>query len=64
MIINGDFMKILVVFTGGTIGSSVSDGWISPDDSMKYRLISEFRKNSDTDIEFEIVIDLHYLTEI
>ena len=63
MIINGDFMKILVVFTGGTIGSSVSDGWISPDDSMKYRLISEFYKNSDTEVEFETVVPYTILSE-
>ena len=63
MIINGDFMKILVVFTGGTIGSSVSDGWISPDDSMKYRLISEFHKKSDTPVDFETVVPYTILSE-
>lgn len=37
-------MKIMVIFTGGTIGSSVSDGFISPDNSKGYKLISEYEK--------------------
>lgn len=45
-------MKILVIFTGGTIGSAVSDGWISPDDKMKYLLIEKYRELTDDDMEF------------
>lgn len=39
-------MRILVVFTGGTIGSAVKDGYISPDSEKSYRLIEEYRKIS------------------
>ncbi len=38
--------RILVVFTGGTIGSSVSDGWISPDDSTKHLIIKEYKERT------------------
>ena len=46
-------MKILVIFTGGTIGSAVSDGWISPDDKMKYLLIEKYRELTGDDTEFD-----------
>lgn len=36
-------MKILVIFTGGTIGSSKSDGWIAPDPKTKYRLLASYK---------------------
>lgn len=39
-------MKILVIFTGGTIGSEVKDGYISPTDKNGYRLIKEYKKVS------------------
>lgn len=45
-------MKILVIFTGGTIGSAVSDGWISPSDDMKYLLIKKYRELTTDDTEF------------
>ncbi len=45
-------MKILVVFTGGTIGSCVSDGWISPDESMKYLLLEKYREITGDDTLF------------
>lgn len=35
-------MNILVIFTGGTIGSRVTDGWISPDGSCPDLLLSRF----------------------
>jgi len=38
--------KILVVFTGGTIGSALHDGFIAPDEKKGYRLIDEYRKLS------------------
>lgn len=38
-------MKILVVFTGGTIGSSLStDGYFSPDRKKAYRLLELYKK--------------------
>lgn len=38
--------RILVIFTGGTIGSAVKDGYISPDSERRYHLIEEYRKIS------------------
>lgn len=38
--------RILVIFTGGTIGSAVKDGYISPDGEKGYRLIKEYRRIS------------------
>ena len=38
-------MKILVVFTGGTIGSVNNNGVISPDSSARYKLIEMYRQN-------------------
>lgn len=45
-------MKIRVIFTGGTIGSRASDGWISPDGQTKRELIEHYRTNSGSDVEF------------
>lgn len=56
-------MKILVVFTGGTIGSSVSDGWIAPSDDMKYLLINNFRKKTGDNIHFDTVSPYTVLSE-
>lgn len=44
-------MKILVIFTGGTIGSSVSDGYVSTDEGMKYALLERY----NNDKRFELV---------
>lgn len=46
-------MKILVVFTGGTIGSAVSDGWIAPSEDMKYLLINNYRNKTGDAFEFD-----------
>lgn len=56
-------MKILVIFTGGTIGSVVSDGWISPDGSSKYLLIDKFLQNSDTAVDFDYKMPYTLLSE-
>lgn len=37
-------MKILVLFAGGTIGSSESSGYIRPEEGANYRLLSLFRE--------------------
>ena len=36
-------MKILVIFTGGTIGSKLTDGFISPDRGAPYALLEKFK---------------------
>ncbi len=60
---NGDFMKILVIFTGGTIGSAVSDGWISPTAEMKYRLIEKYREITGDDTPFDTFSPYTILSE-
>lgn len=35
-------MKILVIFTGGTIGSKVNEGYISPDSGQPFRLMERY----------------------
>lgn len=45
-------MKILVVFTGGTIGSRAQNGWISPDGDTKYTLIENYISENGNDVEF------------
>jgi len=54
-------MKLLVVFTGGTIGCSVDqEGYFSPDQKNGYKLISLFQEAKKADPETredEIVID-------
>ena len=36
-------MKILVIFTGGTIGSSIKKGWADVDQSTQYTLLQNFQ---------------------
>ncbi len=45
-------MKILVIFTGGTIGSSVNDGWISPNKNTKKLLIENYKQKFGNQVEF------------
>ena len=45
-------MKILVIFTGGTIGSRLKNGWIGPDKKLKYILINNYIATENDDVEF------------
>lgn len=56
-------MKILVVFTGGTIGSTLSDGWISPDKNTKYLLIDNYFRSHSDDVEFAFAEPYTILSE-
>ncbi len=56
-------MKILVIFTGGTIGSSIKDGWISTDSATKYALIEKYKENFGADISFETTEPYFLLSE-
>lgn len=40
-------MNILVIFTGGTIGSCLKDGWISTDATTKYMLLDRYKGGKD-----------------
>ena len=55
-------MKILTVFTGGTIGSTKSDGVISPDSENSYKLFEMYSKK-DKKVEFTAVQPLNILSE-
>ena len=43
-------MKILIIFTGGTIGTSTKDGWTDIEASTKYVLLDSY--NNKDNIEF------------
>lgn len=45
-------MKILVIFTGGTIGSRFNNGFISPDSDTKHTLIEHYKEAGDGSVEF------------
>lgn len=55
-------MKILVVFTGGTIGSCYNDGVISPDSSTRYKLIEMYKQNGGY-VEFDAISPYTVLSE-
>ena len=57
-------MNILVIFTGGTIGSSVQNGWISPDKSTKSELIYRYNQAEKfSDVHFSSVSPYTVLSE-
>lgn len=55
-------MKILVVFTGGTIGCSSNEGVLSPEKANSYLLLETYLK-SHTDIDFVPVQPYNILSE-
>ncbi len=56
-------MKISVIFTGGTIGSTVEEGYISLD-ADSHRLLHMYRENYDTtDLQFETESPFSILSE-
>lgn len=56
-------MKILVIFTGGTIGSKLQDGWISPNGDTKSLLINTYKQNCNDDIQFDTITPYEILSE-
>ncbi len=56
-------MKILVIFTGGTIGSTVSNGYISTDDSKTYKLIEMYKSSCKRHVDFEFAEPYTLLSE-
>lgn len=51
---NGGYdLKILVVFTGGTIGSSIYNGYAVPDSEKKYKLIDMYQKSTQENIAYQ-----------
>lgn len=63
----GLFMKILLIFTGGTIGSTENGGFISPDEKKVYKLVSMYKeraeKNKDSNVLFDIITPYQELSE-
>lgn len=61
-------MKITVIFTGGTIGSSIgADGYIAPGAKQPYRLLEKYRENCRADgmdeVEFFVEEPYRILSE-
>lgn len=57
-------MKILVIFTGGTIGSAEENGWISNDSRMNRLLLKNyFNTSNDNSTEFDVCEPYRILSE-
>lgn len=56
-------MKILVVFTGGTIGCTVNDGYLSTDTAKTYSLIELYRGLNLAPVDFSYVEPYTFLSE-
>lgn len=56
-------MKILIIFTGGTIGSTVNGNYISADKEAPYKLLSEYKKNYGIDFEYDVFQPYSELSE-
>ncbi len=54
-------MKILVIFTGGTIGTTIKNGWADIDATTKYVLLDSY--NNKDNIEFAIASPYSTLSE-
>lgn len=55
--------KILLIFTGGTIGSKSSGGITNVDDTAKYRLIEKYRAQYGENAEFDSISPINILSE-
>lgn len=56
-------MKLLFIFTGGTIGSTLQDGYISTDSNKPYRLIEEYKRRYGLSHEYDILQPYTELSE-
>lgn len=56
-------MKILVIITGGTIGSTSNSQYTSLDINKQYVLLDTYKKNNADDVEFEIISPYRILSE-
>lgn len=56
-------MKILIIFTGGTIGSTINGNYISADKETPYKLLSEYEKNYGIDFEYDVFQPYSELSE-
>lgn len=56
-------MKIKVIFTGGTIGSTLNGDWISLDESSKQVLINNYFEKFGDSVEFDTITPYKILSE-
>lgn len=56
-------MKLLFVFTGGTIGSTLSDGYISADKGKPYLLIERYKEIFGIDFRYDVIQPYTELSE-
>ncbi len=56
-------MKLLFVFTGGTIGSVAEDGVIRPSQGAPYRLLAEYEKTAPLDFSYDVLSPYTALSE-
>lgn len=56
-------MKLLFVFTGGTIGSAVSGDYITTDDNMPYELLEAYRKKYGFEHSYNVLMPYTELSE-
>lgn len=56
-------MKILIIFTGGTIGSAMQGDYVSADKKTPYRLLSEYEKNYGRDFDYDVLQPYTELSE-
>ena len=56
-------MKILVILTGGTIGSAISNGFIAPADGRGLAMVDNYRNRFGNDIEFQFTEPYRALSE-
>ena len=64
----GDIMRILVIFTGGTIGSTENGSYVSPDKEKPYKLINMYKKlaiknKGSSSVIFDILTPYQALSE-
>ena len=64
----GDIMRILVIFTGGTIGSTENGSYVSPDKEKPYKLINMYKKlaiknKGSSSVIFDILTPYEALSE-
>ena len=55
--------KILVIFTGGTIGSRINNSTIDVDETTGYYLLELFQNKYKLDVEFETIQPINILSE-
>ena len=56
-------MKILIIFTGGTIGSAMQGNYISADEKTPCKLLSEYEKNYGINFEYDVLQPYTELSE-